>query len=164
MILNPKTAIKKGWITFPDKPMENNQLQPNGIDLRIRKAIKLPIHKPLKLFKDKTIPVDWYVPEGSYHGEGETVIFDRGMPYLVETFEYVKIPRGVVAYIYGRSTLNRNGVFARSSLYDSGFEDYAGFSVFPFVPVEIEIGVRLAQIVFFEGKESRTYKGQYGNQ
>jgi deoxycytidine triphosphate deaminase len=142
--------------------MTPEQLQPNGIDLRLKKGIKLPIHKAFKLLHDDTQHLDWYIPEGSYCKECFSVLFERGKPYLIETFEYVKIPPNVVAIVYGRSSLNRNGILARSSLYDSGFEDYVGFTLYPWVPFEAHIGVRIAQIVFYSAESRGLYAGQYG--
>jgi deoxycytidine triphosphate deaminase len=87
--------------------------------------------------------------------------FCAGSIYSVETLEYAKIPENSVAMVYGRSTLNRNGILIRSSLYDSGFENYIGFTMYAFSGLRTQVGVRLAQIVFYPAEYSRLYNGQY---
>lgn len=162
MIINPQTALDEKWITFPIEPLHKDQLQPNGIDLRIRFAVKLDVKSTLTLFHSGKDPVTQLSPKTTFEGGGETVIFERLVPYRVETFEFVKIPKDIIAVIYGRSTLNRNGIIARSALYDSGFENYVGFAVYPFVNFAAEIGVRMAQIVFYSADTCFLYDGQYG--
>ncbi len=161
MIIIPQTAIDKGWITFPEEPLNPKQVQPNGIDLRLKVAFKIPIHTPFKLYNHATKHLNKYRSEGSIHEDHPVVLFERMTAYNVETFEYVEIPENVVALIYGRSSLNRNGILCRASVYDSGFKDFVGFTLYPFVHFEAHWGVRLAQIVFYEADSCHLYHGQY---
>jgi deoxycytidine triphosphate deaminase len=161
MVINPQKAIDEGWITFPEEPLNREQLQPNGIDLRLKVAWKIPIHKPFKIYNDKTVHLDRYRAEGSIHNDHPSILFQRCMAYNVETFEFIDIPENVTALIFGRSSLNRNGILCRASVYDSGFTNFAGFTIYPFVPFEAHFGVRLAQIVFMESDSCHLYEGQY---
>jgi len=161
MIINPQVAIDEGWITFPEEPINDQQLQPNGIDLRLKIAWKVPIHTPFKLYKDRTCHLNRYRAEGSLHKDIPVIIMERMMCYNVESFEFVSIPENVAAYVIGRSSLNRNGVFCRSTLYDSGFKDYVGAAVYPFVPCHLHYGARFAQIIFMEAQSAKMYDGQY---
>lgn len=161
MIINPQRAIDEGWITFPEEPLNDKQLQPNGIDIRLKIAWKIPIHKPFKLLNHKTCHLNKYRCEQSLYEDHPTMLFERGLAYSVESFEFVKIPNNIVGMVYGRSSLNRNGVFCRASVYDSGFEDFIGFTMYPFVPFEAHYGIRVAQIVFMEAESAHLYHGQY---
>lgn len=159
MILDPRIAIKQEWISFPSESMNGNQLQPNGIDIRIREANLLCSEViPFQLYKDAIIHVnkkELDLTENRYYS------FEKGNAYNVECMEMAHIPQNVVALIFGRSTLNRNGLLARASLYDSGFNNHIGFTLYAFNTAHIEFGSRVAQIVFMEAGSSKLYDGQY---
>ena len=149
MITNPITVLDNKWVTFPGVRMDPKQLQPNGIDVRLKSAQRICGHR-LYLSQNETT-----------HCDKTDVIADDDGNLDFETLEYAKIPENSVAMVYGRSTLNRNGILIRSSLYDSGFENYIGFTMYAFSGLRTQVGVRLAQIVFYPAEYSRLYNGQY---
>lgn len=160
MIIDPKFILEEGILDSPNRPLDlNKQLQSNGIDLRIRFVESLNESSWLKL------------THGGWSGQPERVTvhpdiedvftFYASTAYNAECFERVNIPKNMVAVIYGRSTLNRNGVIVRAALYDSGFHNFVGFTIYPFVNMKCKIGTRLAQIVFYESGGSGLYDGQY---
>lgn len=159
MIINPATAIANKWISFPKRQMDGNQLQQNGIDVRLDCAYKIPVHKPFKLLVDRALHLDRYRPEESLCEGRTTIVMERGIPYNVDCFEYVKVPRNVVAEVIIRSTLNMNGVWGRSTLYDSGFENFVGLMLYPWVPFEVHRGARIAQIIFKTAESNSLYNG-----
>lgn len=166
MILNPKTILTAQILTSPDYPFcEKEQLQPNGIDLRIRKVLKVPrnMHSPFRMYADgsKHVP-DQGVCEGTLLHDGPAFVLERGYAYSVECYEKVQIPRNVAAMVYGRSTLHRNGVLCRAGVYDSGFNDFVGLMMFPFCDFWVEKRTRIAQIIFYKSDTSHIYDGQYG--
>ena len=64
-----------------------------------------------------------------------------------------------------RSTLNRNGIFITSGLYDSGFENYIGGVMHVRCgPARIERGTRIAQFIYVEAETASMYEGQYNVQ
>lgn len=167
MIIDPREVLKKKWITFPDKPVQDSQFQPNGIDLRLRTATPILSNdgKHFELLENQTTHLDSseecavaYVEE-----DKRRIFFQKLVPFRVETYEYINVPETAIAIIYGRSSLNRNGILARASIYDSGFKGYAGFTLYPFMPMVAHQGIRIAQIVFIEASSSVVYKGQYGD-
>lgn len=159
MIINPRLALDNGWITFPNRPMESNQLQQNGIDVRIDCAYKIPIHKTFMLLVDDAHHLDRYTPKKSSCKGRQTILMERGIPYNADCFEYVSVPKDVVARVYIRSTLNMNGVWGQSTLYDSGFENFVGLMLYPWVPFEVHVGARIAQIVFMKAESNSLYRG-----
>jgi len=162
VIINPKIAIKEEWIRFPSEPMMESQLQPNGIDIRIREAHLLSGDViPFQLYHNATIHVNRRQLE--LEGGNSYFTFEKGNSYNIECFEMAHIPKNVVALIYGRSSLNRNGLLARASLYDSGYNNYVGFTLYAFNRGHIEYASRVAQIVFMEAGSSSLYNGQYNS-
>lgn len=75
--------------------------------------------------------------------------------------EEIEVPNGMCAQILTRSTVNRGGNFITSGLYDAGYKGVLGCILHINVPLTIEIGVRLAQIIFSEAEEGDLYSGIY---
>ena len=74
----------------------------------------------------------------------------------------VKLPEGVACMLIIRSTLNRNGIFLTSGLYDSGFEGPIGFTLRNDSGVAfIKRGTRVGQIMFMSSDSAGLYSGGY---
>lgn len=160
MFENPNYYIKTNCIRS-NLPITDNQIQPNGIDLRVRSVSKVldggntfvltasdeKIHVPKDVMKEDDLS---YI-------EGRS-----GSAYIIDFEEYVEVPRGTVAFIYGRSSLNRNGLLIRSSVFDSGFKGQIGAVMYAFSSFRIQRGARLAQIVFARCDTASLYNGSYG--
>jgi deoxycytidine triphosphate deaminase len=66
-------------------------------------------------------------------------------------------------WVVPRSSLNRNGVFITSGLYDSGYTGVmAGVMHVECGPVRIQKGTRVAQFVLFKAEALSNYNGSYG--
>ena len=83
---------------------------------------------------------------------------------LGETFESVNTPSDLMIYMFARSTLQRNGVFIKTTKVDPG---YCGKLIFGIknegpVPVSLQMGARVCNLVFFEVRGgSVLYRGQH---
>lgn len=165
MIISPKEVIDREFLSSPEKPFDlDAQLQPSGIDVRVSFVKKIDLSSVFIMSPSSFARSSKKAPLPIYWKEEDSLRYyqmRRGYAYDVQCYEWVKLPVGVVAYVFGRSTLNRNGVFARSSLYDPGFNNYVGFTVYPFVDFEVAIGERIAQIVFARAESVSSYDGQY---
>jgi len=166
MILNPKTILDLGILTSPCLEVNlDQQLQPNGIDVRVDVIKKVPYNSmaPFKLYENgkKVVPAH-HICKGTLMNDEDAFVLERGYAYSAECFEVVKIPKNVMGMVYGRSTLMRNGVFCRASVYDSGFHDHVGMMIYPFVDFWVQRGTRIAQIIFQSAKTAYQYNGQYG--
>lgn len=158
MLINPLTAITEEWIQFLHERMEEGQLQPNGIDLRVREVFHINSLLPFELCVEETK----HCPRTKLAHDSQLFFHLRkGNAYGIETYEYITMPKDVAALIYGRSSLNRNGLLARASLYDSGFQNYAGFTLYAFNDAKIQLKSRVAQMVFMTADSAQLYKGQY---
>jgi len=154
MVINPKTAVENKWVY----PVESSQIQPNGVDLRLNRVFQvgsgvLEVRKSgIQKHSFENIEL---IPQEDFF------FLKRGHVYLFEMIESVYIPEGVCAMIFSRSTFNRNGIIIRSCLFDSGFKNVVGASVYPMTNLRIERGSRVAQIVFFKAENYGLYNGQY---
>jgi len=129
------------------------EVQQNGIDLTLE-SISLITGGVLKKDSRK---IDEYIEV-----ECEKGIY-KLMPgaYSIEFNQKIKVPENMCAQIVQRSTLNRMGAFILSGVYDSGFSNKIGAVLRVDVPIEVEKGVRIAQIMFFEAESASLYQGIY---
>lgn len=159
MIISPDYIYRKNIVRSKTGPPidAEKQLQPNGIDVRLLWASE--ISGNFTLSSEETDHCE-NVPQ-SPDAKGY-ITFESGKAYAISCVEFVDIPENMGAMVYGRSTLNRNGIFARSSLYDSGFKNRIGLTMFFFANAKIQIHSRIAQIVFTTADSHGLYSGQYG--
>ena len=165
MYINPKTAINEGWIVFPewmDDDFKEKCIQPNAIDITLDKAYGLhntdhfclsEMSKHMRLANEL----------GTVHRVNENQFpINSGSTDIMSDF-FVTIPTGVAAFLIVRSTLNRNGLFITSGLYDSGFSNNIGFVIHNDGPTAfIAPHTRVAQLVFVKSEDSGIlYNGTY---
>ena len=82
--------------------------------------------------------------------------------YQFETLHRVVIPEGMAGWLIARSTLNRNGIFITSGLYDSGFNNRIGGVMHVMAgSAKIARGVRIAQFILVDAETAHLYDGQY---
>ena len=66
-------------------------------------------------------------------------------------------------WVITRSTLNRNGVFITSGLYDSGYHGVmAGAMHVTTGPMWLRRGTRVGQFLLFKSQALKKYDGDYG--
>jgi deoxycytidine triphosphate deaminase len=166
MIINPQKIVQEGWVQNVD---DSNQIQPNGIDLRLDKVFlvegcgKITIDNKNRILAPEVEVKPFPIAIAKNNECYETLFYklEAGRAYSFIFKEFVKVPVNAAAWIIQRSTVNRCGTWVYSSLYDSGFENYAGAYARPANPIEIEKGARVAQIVFWEAQSASMYDGVY---
>lgn len=161
MILDGQSIVDKHIVTFTsDYPYdEEEQIQPNGIDLRLAKVTcvegKAILPREGKmLYKDlrgTNVPfIGGYAP------------LAKGSQYLVDFHEYISVPDGFCAIMIPRSSLLRAGIYITSALWDTGFSGQLGGSLRPLNNIDIEFGARLAQIVIIKSEfNGKRYDGRW---
>ena len=134
--------------------------QPNAVDLRIGKVFRIKhtefiIDENSKKHRgtDEIQPDEngyWYLPEGRYEVVMENLI---------------RVGEGEAGWVITRSTLNRNGVFLTSGLYDSGYEGVmAAVMHVSCGPMLIKKGTRIGQYLSFNAEQLGSgYQGSYGS-
>jgi deoxycytidine triphosphate deaminase len=134
------------------------QVQPNAIDLKV---------ESLMLIDDSTFTID---EEKKQHRESKSVPtkdgywqLEAGKRYEVIFEGIIDIAEGEAGWVITRSTLNRNGLFLTSGLYDSGYKGVmAGCLHVTSGPAQIKKGTRLGQFILFEAESLSSYNGDYG--
>ena len=139
--------------------VDEKNIQPSGIDLRVKRIYRLKDGGYLGTNDRRTPDV-----ESVSDRIGEKFTLGPNEFVLVETMEKVNMPKDVMALILPRSSLFRCGVSLHTAVVDPGFKGTLTFgmknlSEFPF---EIEIGSKIGQIVFETVKGNvKLYDGKY---
>lgn len=132
--------------------------QPNAVDLRLGKIFKI---------SDSTFEVS---NEHKKHRGGTEVQPDADGYYNLEIGSYevvmeniIHVGEGEAGWVITRSTLNRNGCFLTSGLYDSGYHGVmAGVLHVTTGPARIKQGTRIGQYLNFDAESLHLYDGDYG--
>ena len=137
--------------------VQKGDSQPNAVDLRVDKIFKM---------KDEVFSIseDSKKHRGSVEVEAVDGFFElEPGTYEIIMENIVKIPEGFAGWVITRSTLNRNGLFITSGLYDSGYHGVmAGCLHVEHGPAKIEKGSRVGQFLLFEAETLSMYDGDYG--
>ena len=166
MFINPKTAIREGWITGIKNP--EKQVQPNAIDFTVDRAFTIA---PQEFYLSETHKQmrggEEYEPRRTFYEAADYDSWIIGGHDMLDflTTEHVTLPEGVAAMLVIRSTLARNGLQLVSGLYDSGFSGHVGFILHNRHSDEAVIarGTRVGQIIFVSADSAGTYAGGYNH-
>lgn len=122
----------------------------------LTKAKSNTVHRSLELVEPVTTDGWEIIPDGVIGYDLSSGVYD------LEFNEFIKLPQGVAALLFLRSTFVRAGHRMFSGLYDQGFENYAGAVVHVEGNTFVEQHMRTAQIVFIESTGSgQLYAGGY---
>ena len=144
------------------EPIEPFQIQPASIDLRLgRHFLKIDENTLDSLNLDSELP---YIQI-----EKDEIVIPPHSFLLATTIERVRIPANVTAFVEGRSSIGRIGLFIQNAGWvDPGFEGNITLELFNAnrLPLRLASGRRICQIVFaFMDKATRTpYAGKYQGQ
>jgi len=139
--------------------VDKNNVQPSGVDLRVKAVYKLKNGGYLGIKNRQTPNVDMVSDK-----VGDKIIFEPNEFVLVETMEKVNMPKDLLALILPRSSLFRCGVSLHTAVVDPGFIGTLTFGMknLSDYPFELEIGSKIGQIVFEEVKgNDKLYNGKY---
>ncbi len=163
MILSDKSIkklIQEGRLSI--EPLKEENIQASSIDLTLGedvifyrvdfidvKAGELPVER-------RTIPEEGIVIEPKYF-------------LLATTLEYVRLPEDITAFVEGRSSLGRLGLFIENAGWvDAGFEGQITLELYNAnsVPIKLYKGMKICQIVLakLDQPAERPYRGKYFGQ
>ena len=133
-------------------------VQPNAVDLRLGKVFKIK-NETFALSEDYKV----------HRGSEELLPSEEGFwtlepgTYEVVMENIIEIGEGEAGWVITRSTLNRNGVFLTSGLYDSGYHGVmAGAMHVTTGPLTIRKNTRIGQFLLFKAESLHKYDGSYG--
>ncbi len=144
------------------KPLEPGQIQPASVDLRLDSSF-LKIDENLMEYmtlKDK--------PEYERLEQDEIVIPPHSF-LLAATAEYIALPDDVTAFVEGRSSIGRMGLFIQNAGWvDPGFEGQITLELYNAnrLPIKLFAGRRICQLVFarMDRPAASPYSGKYQKQ
>lgn len=161
MIVNPKTIVERGIVT--DILSEKEQVQPNGIDLRIDKIWDIPEGLVVDFTNEKR-----KIPEGKIVFDSEKdefVVLNKGgttnKVYSIQASETMNIPPDMAAVVLTRSTLLRGGAFIVSALWDSGYKGKGKLLLSVPPNAKFYKDAKFGQIVFFNAESASLYIGKW---
>ena len=163
MILSDRTLFKmleEGTLSIT--PLDKEQVQPASVDIRLGNTFSIveDLSTGIITLKDevryKTISTDTY-------------ILLPGQFVLATTMEYVSLPDNLTAFVEGRSSLGRLGLFIQNAGWvDPGFKGEITLELFNAnrCAIELKAGRRVGQLVFAEMDDIalNPYNGKYQGQ
>ena len=163
MIVSDETLramIAEGSIAV--QPLEPYQIQPASIDLRLgRSFLKIDENTLDSLSLDTELP---YVAI-----EKDEIVIPPHSFLLATTVEFIRLPPNVTAFVEGRSSIGRMGLFIQNAGWvDPGFEGTITLELFNAnrLPIRLQAGRRICQIVFafMDQGTRKPYAGKYQGQ
>lgn len=163
MILSDKTIVKMiREETLKIDPLTEQQIQPASVDIRLGRTFSIVDDTPSGVItleneiKYKTITTD-------------TFLIMPGQFVLATTMEYFELPDNLTAFVEGRSSLGRMGLFIQNAGWvDPGFKGEITLELYNAnkCAIELKAGRRVGQLVFAEMDESalNPYNGKYQGQ
>ena len=138
--------------------VQPGDVQPNAVDLRVDKIFE-SLGTAFVLDEDK-----------KEHRESRELMPDENGYWSLNPGSYeivmeniIDVGQGEAGFVITRSTLNRNGVFITSGLYDSGYNGImAGCMHVNNGVFKLKKGTRVGQFLLFESETLSLYDGDYG--
>lgn len=171
MILNPQDLYDRNIVSTENPEIKDsidNFIQQNGIDVDLDRLFEIqymPNGKGIAMpfiGKDKSVKTDVIEVKPHETSDGKRVfVLDSRKTYTFDSSFSCEFPANICGEVVGRSSLNRQGVFIRSSWFDAGFNGTVSATIYPSTTMMIERGARVAQIVCRECTSAKMYSGQY---
>ena len=148
--------------TLAISPLEEEQIQPASVDIRLGNTFSV--------VEDSSNGIITMEKEIRYKTiQAETYLLLPGQLVLATTMEYIALPDDLTAFVEGRSSLGRMGLFIQNAGWvDPGFEGEITLELFNAnrCAIELRAGRRIGQLVFSEmdGPAHNPYRGKYQGQ
>lgn len=163
MILSDKTLIKMiNEKTLTAEPLTEGQIQPASIDIRLGNTFSI--------VEDSSNGIISLENEIRYKTiETDTYLILPGQFVLATTMEYFELPDNVTAFVEGRSSLGRMGLFIQNAGWvDPGFKGEITLELYNAnrCAIELKAGRRVGQLVFalMDDHAENPYNGKYQGQ
>lgn len=163
MILSDKTLFKMlDEKTLLIEPLEKGQVQPASVDIRLGNTFSI--------VEDSSIGIINLENEIKYKTiTSDTYILLPNQFVLATTMEYFDLPNDVTAFVEGRSSLGRMGLFIQNAGWvDPGFKGEITLELYNAnrCAIELKAGRRVGQLVFakMDNAALNPYDGKYQGQ
>ena len=163
MILSDKSIkamLAEG--TLGIEPIDEEQIQPASVDIRLGDSFSI-----VEDSSSGIITMDKEISYKTIHTD--TYLLLPGQFVLATTKEYFCLPDDLTAFVEGRSSLGRMGLFIQNAGWvDPGFEGEITLELFNAnrCAIELKAGRRVGQLVFakMDDKAENPYRGKYQGQ
>ncbi|MCB0364099.1 MAG: dCTP deaminase [Bdellovibrionaceae bacterium] len=155
-----KTMIDNNELVV--EPLVKESIQPASIDCRLGTHFLVVEDRDMQ-----TIELDSEIKYREYNGNSITIPPHSFL--LATTMEYVKLPDDLTAFVEGRSSIGRMGLFIQNAGWvDPGFEGQITLELYNAnsLPIRLEAGRRVCQLVFCRMDQAALspYRGKYQGQ
>jgi dCTP deaminase len=163
VIVSDRTLRKLlGQGTIVVEPLEDKQVQPASIDLRLGRHF-------LKIDENRMEAIGLNREMEYIEFKQEEIVIPPQSFLLAATREYIRLPDNITAFVEGRSSIGRIGLFIQNAGWvDPGFSGTITLELYNAnrLPIRLTSGRRICQIVFafMDGPAGNPYKGKYQNQ
>jgi len=163
MILSDSTILRmleQGTLRID--PLDRSQIQPASVDIRLGSTFGI--------VEDTSSSVISMTSEISYKTiHAQTYLLMPGQFVLASTREYFRLPNDLTAFVEGRSSIGRMGLFIQNAGWvDPGFEGEITLELFNAnkCAIELQSGRRIGQLVFaqMDNQAANPYNGKYQRQ
>ena len=163
MILSDKTLqkmIDEGELVI--EPIKNESIQPASVDCHLGKHY-------LAIEDREMTSITLDSPIKYREIEAETITIPAHSFLLATTEEYIKLPKNITAFVEGRSSIGRMGLFVQNAGWiDPGFEGRITLELYNAnsLPIKLQNGRRICQLVFckMDQEAKNPYHGKYQGQ
>ena len=144
------------------QPRMGKQIQPASVDLRLGNHF-------LKLNENDIACIDLEQPASYVSIERDEIILPPKSFILATTMEYIKLPDHLTAFVEGRSSIGRMGLFIQNAGWvDPGFEGEITLELYNAnqLPIKLKSGRRICQLVLaqMDRPAQFPYRGKYQGQ
>lgn len=163
MILSDRTIKEMlGQKTLKISPLEPIQVQPASVDLRLGTNF-------LKIKENNLTHIDLDSPAEYESIETQQIILPPHSFILATTMEYIGLPDNLTAFVEGRSSIGRMGLFIQNAGWvDPGFEGEITLELYNAnnLPLKLDAGRRICQLVIaaMDQAAEHPYRGKYQGQ
>lgn len=163
MILSDNTLqklIDSGELVI--EPIKKESIQPASVDFHLGRHYLTIEDKQMSLITLDT-PIKYR------EIDAENIIIPPHSFLLGTTEEYIKLPSNITAFVEGRSSIGRIGLFIQNAGWiDPGFEGRVTLELYNAnsLPIQLQSGRRICQMVFctMDQAAKNPYKGKYQGQ
>ncbi len=163
MILSDKTIrslLRSGQLGID--PLEDFQIQPASVDIRLGNTFSV-----VEAGSNAILRMDTKVQYRNIASERFLLL--PGQFVLATTMEYFRLPDNMTAFVEGRSSIGRLGLFIQNAGWvDPGFEGEITLELFnaSSCAIELQAGRRVGQLVFaqLDRDAEKPYRGKYQGQ
>lgn len=144
------------------EPINEESIQPASVDCRLGTHYLLVENHDMQMISMSK--------EIKYREvEAERITIPPHSFLLATTMEYIKLPDNLVAFVEGRSSIGRMGLFIQNAGWvDPGFEGNITLELYNAnsLPIELEAGRRICQLVIcnMDAPALKPYAGKYQGQ